>query len=128
MTYNHRYLTSRYTSTICDNHAVQQVATASSQTATADRTSLIGRLRTGQTKALGVRIRCPCEVKKKNVEHILLECLLTKDARSQAKKALGRRNMTLIGLLYNENGHLWAEKIWEKFMEARKTMREDDSE
>lgn len=104
------------------------MATPPSQTVIIDRAALISRLRTGQTKALGVRIRCPCEVKKKNVEHIIVECFLTKGARSQAKRALGVRKLTLVVLLYQERGHLWAEHIWETFMEARKTMREDELE
>lgn len=89
----------------------------------ADRDLLIGRLRTGQVKAIGVRIRCPCEVKKKDVEHILVKCSLTKVMRLQARKALGVKTLTRVGLLYQDEGLEWADKIWQRFMEERKTQR-----
>lgn len=69
-----------------------------------------------------MQIKCHCEVSKKDVEHILLKCSLTKRARSKARKELGDNKLTRVKLLYDAKYFEWAEKIWQEFMEARETM------
>lgn len=84
-----------------------------------DRGLLVSRLRTGQVEVLGVHIRCQCTVGKKDVKHILLQCSITAGVRSEAKKALGVKQLTIIELLWKDRGYEWAEKIWQRFLEAK---------
>lgn len=65
---------------------------------------------------------CQCKEETQDVQHILLRCSLTQAVRGNAKKALGVKKLTFAGLLYEEKGMEWAERLWQKFAEAKRNL------
>lgn len=96
---------------------------------------LISRLRTGHVRinqyleriSKAVTDMCECGVEEQTVEHILVRCALTEEAREKSTAKLGGK-MDLRMLLYSQEGLEETVRIWSEFEQARKEIKERQRE